>query len=576
MNKKLSDIFNEAEPAELDGFCETLQSADVPPQILASVKEKTFEKAGFVTKHSKPTGIWWRVAAIAACLCLAIAAVVMLAQPEQDDPGLFVPGDGTQASDIVQNSTSPTDESPVSTQPTDDPADNTDPIDNTEPVTKPPENTEPATRPPENTEPPVTPPDVAEPDPGYSGPSDIITVSDPKVFQDKLKGNSLEFVTGSSVNTGGISSAAPPMFEFGYSGLVVKARVVENYEDTYYKLDVNAESAPKAYRLILLEVLEEVHSANMPRYVLYLIPKGYFLDLSVYDSLLISMRQIGTENYVLRNGTKNQIEAFSIPVFADWEDRPDLGDVMAFTDGVLDRGLWENRWWRYGLGYLDLPESDPCRYFAHPGETEQAIIERIKAINTTGGAEILTLNFTSQEAKDAIAYVKPFENGVFSQEYLITSNILRFRRFINGCQTEEVITINLKTEEVTYSEVRYTPEDIAGLADLSEYVSRKAQEYQQETPVPPHTDTTGKELRSLNLYAWYFKLDGKLYGVVKTTWIYKEDTDGWYVLYYDDDHILFDMTEATAQNISRENLIALAGYRNITGLEYNVAFGGEM
>jgi hypothetical protein len=36
------------------------------------------------------------------------------------------------------------------------------------------------------------------------------------------------------------------------------------------------------------------------------------------------------------------------------------------------------------------------------------------------------------------------------------------------------------------------------------------------------------------------------------------------------------MTEATAQNISRENLIALAGYRNITGLEYNVAFGGEM
>ena len=249
---------------------------------------------------------------------------------------------------------------------------------------------------------------------------------------------------------------------------------------------------------------------------------------------------------------------------------------MAFTDGVLDRGLWENRVWNYGLYYLDLPETDPVSYFARPGETEQTIIERIKAKNATDGGAILTLNFTSQEAKDAVAYVKPFENGVFSQEYLITSNILRFRRFINGCQTEEIITINLRTEEVTYSEVRYTPEDIAGLTDLAEFVSRKAQEYQQEMPVPPHTDTTGKELRSLNLYAWYFKLDGKLYGVVKTTWIYKQDTDGWYVLYYDDDHILFDMTEATAQNISRENLIALAGYRNITGLEYNVAFGGEM
>ena len=575
MNKKLSELFAEAKPEELDVFCDALQATEVPAQLLASLKEKTYTRTGLAHK-SNQKAIWWRVAAVAACLCLAIAAVVMLAQPEQDDPGLFSPGDGTQASDIVQNSTSPTDESPVSTQPTDDPADNTDPIDNTEPVTKPPENTEPATRPPENTEPPVTPPDVAEPDPGYSGPSDIITVSDPKVFQDKLKGNSLEFVTGSSVRVDEPEYAEPPSFEFGYSGLVVKAKVVENYEDTYYKLDISADVAPRAYRLIQLEILEEIHGTNMPQYVLYLVPEGYFLDLSVYDSLLISMRQIGTENYVLRNGTKNQIEAFTLPIFADWEDRPDLGDVMAFTDGVLDRGLWENRVWNYGLYYLDLPETDPVSYFARPGETEQTIIERIKAKNATDGGAILTLNFTSQEAKDAVAYVKPFENGVFSQEYLITSNILRFRRFINGCQTEEVITINLRTEEVTYSEVRYTPEDIAGLTDLAEFVSRKAQEYQQEMPVPPHTDTTGKELRSLNLYAWYFKLDGKLYGVVKTTWIYKQDTDGWYVLYYDDDHILFDMTEATAQNISRENLIALAGYRNITGLEYNVAFGGEM
>lgn len=521
MNKKLSELFAEAKPEELDVFCDALQATEVPAQLLASLKEKTYTRTG-LTRKTNRKAIWWRVAAIAACLCLVIVAFVMLSRLKEQDPSLFAPDDGTSASDVLQNTANPT-----------------------------------------------------EPDPGHSGSDTVITVSNPKVYQDKLQGDSLAFVTGSSVNTGGISSAEPPMFEFGYSGLVVKARVVENYEDTYYKLDVNAESAPKAYRLILLEVLEEVHSANMPRYVLYLIPKGYFLDLSVYDSLLISMRQIGTENYVLRNGTKNQIEAFSIPVFADWEDRPDLGDVMAFTDGVLDRGLWENRGWSYGWGYLDLPESNPCRYFAHPGETEQAIIERIKAINTTGGAEILTLNFTSQEAKDAIAYVKPFENGVFSQEYLITSNFLRFRRFINGCQTEEVITINLKTEEVTYSEVRYTQEDLASITDLTDCVEQLRQEYLLETPAPSHMDTTGKELRCLRLYAWYLKKDGKVYGVVKTTWVYEEEQGEWDKLYYDDAYILYDMASCTSESISRADLTAFAGDRNVDRYQYETGYWEE-
>ena len=263
MNKKLSELFAEAKPEELDVFCDALQATEVPAQLLASLKEKTYTRTG-LTRKTNRKAIWWRVAAIAACLCVVICAVAMM-KPGKDDPGLFVPGDGTDSS---------------------------------------------ATKPPENTEPPVTPPDVAEPDPGYSGPSDIITVSDPKVFQDKLKGNSLEFVTGSSVRVDESGYAEPPSFEFGYSGLVVKAKVVENYEDTYYKLDISADVAPRAYRLIQLEILEEIHGTNMPQYVLYLVPEGYFLDLSVYDSLLISMRQIGTENYVLRNGTKNQIEAF--------------------------------------------------------------------------------------------------------------------------------------------------------------------------------------------------------------------------------------------------------------------------
>ena len=37
---------------------------------------------------------------------------------------------------------------------------------------------------------------------------------------------------------------------------------------------------------------------------------------------------------------------------------------------------------------------------------------------------------------------------------------MAFRRYINGCQTEETIRIDLLTEDVTYSEVRYAEENM--------------------------------------------------------------------------------------------------------------------
>ena len=41
MNKKLSELFAEAKPEELDVFCDALQATEVPAQLLASLKEKT-------------------------------------------------------------------------------------------------------------------------------------------------------------------------------------------------------------------------------------------------------------------------------------------------------------------------------------------------------------------------------------------------------------------------------------------------------------------------------------------------------------------------------------------------------
>ena len=412
--------------------------------------------------------------------------------------------------------------------------------------------------------------------PVINHPNYIPIIFDATVSPEQLNGNSLEFIVGSSVSISGGENTAPPSFEFSY-GIAVKAKVVKNHPDKYYKLDTSSEFRPTAYRLIQMETIEVINGINVPQYFLYLIPEYVYVDMSVYDSLLISMSQIGVENYVLKNATQNRMESFELPVFADYQDNPELGNIIAFTDGIFDESLWQNETWRYGYqfadDYLDNPESDDL--VVARGDSISEVISAIKKqfdewyILANRALTVITLNFKTQEAKDAIEYVKPFENGVFSQTYLPYNGNgeLIFRRYINGCQTEETIRIDLLTEEVTYSEVRYAKEDMVQMENISAHLSEKAVEYAEQLPPPPHTDPEGKELLCLNLYAWYVKVDGKMYGVVKTVWRYKEK-DNFFIQYYDDAYVLYDMSAGTTTDISRDDLVAIIGTRNVYMGEY--------
>ena len=454
----------------------------------------------------KSKGIWLRFGAIAACFLLIVSAVLVVPMLYDDDPDV-IPGPGT----------------------TDNPV--------------------------------VNPPDYTP------------IIFDATVSPEQLNGNSLEFIVGSSVSISGGESTAPPRFEFSH-GIAVKAKVVKNHPDKYYKLDTSSEFRPTAYRLIQMETIEVINGINVPQYFLYLIPEYVYVDMSVYDSLLISMDQIGVENYVLKNETQNRMESFELPMFADYQDNPELGNIIAFTDGIFDESLWQNETWIYGYqfadNYLDNPESDYL--VVARGDSISEVISAIKKqfdewyTVDYQALTVITLNFKTQEAKDAIEYVKPFENGVFSQQYYGTGKLF-FRRYINGCQTEETITIDLLTEEVTYSEVRYTKEDMEQIENISAHLSEKANEYMEQLPPPPHTDPEGKELLCLNLYAWYVKVDGKMYGVVKTVWRYKEK-DNFFIQYYDDAYVLYDMSAGTTTDISRDDLVAIIGTRNVYMGEY--------
>lgn len=261
------------------------------------------------------------------------------------------------------------------------------------------------------------------------------------------------------------------------------------------------------------------------------------------------------------------------------EDTPQLGNIIAFTDGVFDESLWQNKSWRYGYQfgrwYLDNPEQAAyASMVVFRGDGVDDAIENIRTKSKDyydypddyKGCTVLTLDFQTQAAKDAIGYVAPFQNGVFSQAtdpYF--DGRLIFTRYINGCQTEETVTIDLNTEEVTYSEVRYTAEDLENLENIAAQLSILADAYEKQTPRPPHVDPEEKDLQSLHLFGWYVKRDGKLYGVIETVWRYLEDhsREDYYVDYYDAAFLLFDMREQTASTVERDALPEIVGERNV-------------
>ena len=566
----------------------------------ALVEEHIEEMAKIAAKGKKDRTMWIRYATVAATVCIVFGAVVMsLVLNRADEPEAIPEKTEETTEETTQEQSCDTETSEVTTKEDYDTESSEITTEEGNRDTESPSESETVgsvitdvTS--ENVSETESEEDTTE-EQNYNTESSEVTteIYDPIIFNamvapDKLEGSNQEFIKNLSSGNGGMQEE-PPAFDFDIMGsFVVKARVVENLPDTYYKLDTNIRYAPTGYRLIQMEVLELIRGLGVPKYFLYLIPEYNYVDMSIYDSLLISMWQIGTENYVLKNGNQSIIEAFSLPVFADDQDSPELGNVIAFSDGFFDESLWQNRNWFYGYQFarskLDNPEHSDL--VVYRGCSEYDAVEEVKnRINKFieyykekypekdfSGRKLLDLNFSSQEAQDAVEYVKPFANGVLSQyrssDY---SKIITFTRYINGCKTKETVTINLETEEVTYSDVRYTNEEMQNMANIAAQLSIMAQEYKTEIPIPPHTDPDGKELRSLHLYAWYTKVDGKIYGVIKTVWKYWGEQYAESVIeYYDEAYILYDMSNLSARSISREDLVEIVGWWNIDNSDFGV------
>ena len=171
----------------------------------------------------------------------------------------------------------------------------------------------------------------------------------------------------------------------------------------------------------------------------------------------------------------------------------------------------------------------------------------------------------AEEVQQLMAYLKPFENGVFVPQYGYGRSHYRVHRYINGCHTNEWYAIDCESEEVTSSEYRFEDGDFENLPNLSGYI----ESLDLTKIAPPHMDPSGKELLYNHAAGWYEKTAEGVYSIVKIAWRYQNQKD-YFVQYYDEMFILLD--EDGDHLISREDLIARIGENgNISSREYGAA-----
>ena len=407
---------------------------------------------------------------------------------------------------------------------------------------------------------------ITEPPVVYDPPTIFNALESPEL----LYGNGNPFVVGDTTEDGS-DAEEPPNYAFHYSTHIARAEIVSILPDVYYSLHENDDVAPQAYRLIRFRTLEALNG-NVPEEFFYLMPAWIvdYFPLDSFDTFLLSVDLLGHENYILRNETQNKLQALPLVLFT--AEAPAAGYVIPFTDGIFNE---------QPRGYFNPPHifGRPNQDLIKQGSTEEDTVMLIKELlneihsEYTPSKDILTYStdFKTEEARAAFAYVQPFENGVFVQriepnKYIRDGHpMLIYTRYIGECQTEETITIDLETEEVFYSEVRYTEEELRTIVNISEYVARLRNQYAAQLPSPPHMDPEGTELKALNIFGRYVKIDGRIYGYIKTTWLYHEMRSIHYVSYdvphkfyfYDDRYLLFDAQGLTVREVSRDELLEM-------------------
>lgn len=280
-----------------------------------------------------------------------------------------------------------------------------------------------------------------------------------------------------------------PSYQFIRS-ISVEARVLEVLPDLY--LIPGESTGGDGFHILKLEVLDVIVGDNVPKEVFYRISENLDPDLTEYDSLILNMKQVGLENYLMINYTQQREENFTL-LFGQGDYAPEFGAFLAFKDGKLDPGLWEKEGWNYQNWGPNLVSGDTTAHtdcIGYPGklgrdiaQTKQAILDQqeyMKNKMPPVWTSVITRDyFDFSGAQEVFDYVDSLENGVFKQSYYASVHngaSLWFTRMINGFSTNEraSVGISMKDGEITQSgcfyDVHFTETDMKNLPDLSSVI----------------------------------------------------------------------------------------------------------
>jgi hypothetical protein len=350
---------------------------------------------------------------------------------------------------------------------------------------------------------------------------------------------------------------APPGNVYCYA-IAVSARVIEALPDLY-----QIPGQQKEYHVLHLQINDIIAGANVPDEIYYLLSADLSPDLTEYTDIVFALHQISCENGILLNIDKRCVETFdflfacnSFPSYSQAE-----GYIVPFSNGILDIGLWEKEGWKE-VGLQHLSSSRNYNYFpAYRGCTleETKEIIRNKAYGVSGSSSDSNRtagqlsNYTFDAAQTALAYVEPFENGTFYQSHQ-GGPWLSYIRLINGFLTDEKITLNSATEEVTYSEARYTEEHLKKVPDISSLI----QKLQENEPSPPHLWFTKDMTRTYyQIKGQYVLVNDKVYGIVSVEWQYRDKQFD----YHNDELYYLVSPDGSYQRINKSVLQIFIGVR---------------
>lgn len=311
--------------------------------------------------------------------------------------------------------------------------------------------------------------------------------------------------------------------EFAFTGgLAVQARVVEALPDTY--LIPEKTLSRDNYRVLRMKTAEVIAGKDVPKEFWFLLPERYDTDLSGLD-LLISLDQVGVEDYLLFNATQQQYETFSLVFSAGvrshelepyQEYAPDPTAVSTgITLGLLpfrNEALhWpENDEWA-GLAdsfdYFSVRETSP--YPIAPNTTldeAKAAIRQSRIDGPFKDAEEVSVRYADEYNMGIrLTDVDTPKDGVFSQIIHQYEKKILLCRIVDGFYANECY-MYYDDGRIEASDTKFTPEEIAALPKLAPVVEQVLQR-------APETGTCR------TFVGYYYKTNqGDLFGVVQAEW----------------------------------------------------------